>query len=81
MDVQNWRGGISLVSSGWDSVFFLQMAQVPPLIGELGSHKLQGAPNHPKQKRGVASLSLRKANRPMCRGQREREGDCMVMRY
>ena len=36
------------------TLLFLQMAQVPPLIGELGSHKLQGAPNLPKQKRGVA---------------------------
>ena len=53
MDVQNWRGGISLVSNGWDSALFLQMAQVPSLTGELGSHKLQGAPNLPKQ-RGVA---------------------------
>ena len=37
-------------------------------------------PNIPKQ-RGVAWLSLRKVKRPMCRGQREREGDCMVTRY
>ena len=80
MDVQNGRGGVSLVSSGWDSVLFLHMVQVPSLTGELGSHKLQDAPNLPKQ-RGNSLIKFEESEKANVQGPEEREGDCMVMRY